>query len=97
MDISKYIEFGASPRATIFLAKVARVKAFLEGPFNGIDMNSYPDYSVFPLTQPFNNSPWNYDGLENLTTIPNNSVVDWVLIELRESPDVNSAGNSTII
>ncbi len=31
MDISKYIEFGASPRATIFLAKVARVKAFLEG------------------------------------------------------------------
>ena len=31
MDISKYIEFGASPRATIFLAKVARVKAFLSG------------------------------------------------------------------
>ncbi len=31
MDISEYIEFGASPRATIFLAKVARVKAFLSG------------------------------------------------------------------
>ncbi len=31
MDISNYIEFGASPRATIFLAKVARVKAFLSG------------------------------------------------------------------
>jgi MoxR-like ATPase len=31
MDISEYIEFGASPRATIFLAKVARVKAFLQG------------------------------------------------------------------
>ncbi|MCD4744194.1 MAG: MoxR family ATPase, partial [Desulfobacteraceae bacterium] len=31
MDISKYIEFGASPRATIFIAKVARLKAFLEG------------------------------------------------------------------
>ncbi len=31
MNISDYIEFGASPRATIFLARVARVKAFLDG------------------------------------------------------------------
>jgi MoxR-like ATPase len=31
MDISEYIDFGASPRATIFIAKVARVKAFLSG------------------------------------------------------------------
>ncbi len=31
MNISEYIEFGASPRATIFLARVARVKAFLSG------------------------------------------------------------------
>ncbi|THB72518.1 MAG: MoxR family ATPase [Desulfobacteraceae bacterium] len=31
MDIAEYIEYGASPRATIFLAKAARVKAFLSG------------------------------------------------------------------
>ncbi len=31
MDIAPYIEFGASPRATISLAKAARVAAFLEG------------------------------------------------------------------
>ncbi len=31
MDIAPYIEFGASPRATIFLAKASRVCAFLEG------------------------------------------------------------------
>ena len=31
MDVARYIEFGASPRATIFLAKAARVKAFLSG------------------------------------------------------------------
>ncbi len=30
-DITRYIEFGASPRATIFLAKAARVRAFLAG------------------------------------------------------------------
>ncbi len=31
MDIAEYIEFGASPRASIFLAKAARVNAFLAG------------------------------------------------------------------
>jgi len=31
MDISHYIQFGASPRATIFLSLVARAYAFLQG------------------------------------------------------------------
>jgi MoxR-like ATPase len=31
MDLGQYIEFGASPRASIFLAKAARVAAFLSG------------------------------------------------------------------
>jgi len=31
MDVGKYIEYGASPRASIFLAKAARVNAFLSG------------------------------------------------------------------
>jgi len=31
MDISEYVEFGASPRATLFLAQAARVTAFLQG------------------------------------------------------------------
>lgn len=31
VDAAPYIEFGASPRATIFLAKAARVNAFLSG------------------------------------------------------------------
>ena len=31
IDISEYIEFGASPRATIFLARAARITAFLQG------------------------------------------------------------------
>ncbi len=31
MDVAEYIEFGASPRASIFLAKAARVNAFLSG------------------------------------------------------------------
>ena len=31
MNLGQYIEFGASPRASIFLAKAARVNAFLAG------------------------------------------------------------------
>ncbi len=31
MDIGEYVDFGASPRATISLAQVARVTAFLQG------------------------------------------------------------------
>jgi len=31
MKVAEYIEYGASPRATIFLAKAARVAAFLSG------------------------------------------------------------------
>ncbi len=31
IDISDYIQYGASPRATIFLSLVARARAFLEG------------------------------------------------------------------
>lgn len=31
MDIGNYVEFGASPRATLFLAQAARVNAFLQG------------------------------------------------------------------
>ncbi len=31
MKIAEYVQFGASPRATIFLAQAARVRAFLQG------------------------------------------------------------------
>ena len=38
-----------------------------------------------PLSQPFDQEPWNYDGDENVTSIPNANIVDWVLVELRET------------
>src|SRR5262249_7404376 len=31
LDIAPYIQYGASPRATIFLTRAARAQAFLEG------------------------------------------------------------------
>ncbi len=62
------------------------ITAFLEGPFNGTTMNtSVNSGGYLPLAQPFNVSPWNYMGTENVTVIPNGNVVDWVLVEIRET------------
>jgi len=72
------------------------LKVFLEGPFNGILMNVYLN-SFLPLEQPFNTSPWNYYGSENVGSIPNNDVVDWVLVELRDTTQAEFATNESII
>jgi PKD repeat protein len=69
------------------------LKVYLEGPFNGTDMSSnltgLPD---FPLTQPYNAAPWNYNETESVASIPAN-VIDWVLVELR---DATSAATATV-
>ncbi|MCD4736948.1 MAG: hypothetical protein K8R53_12965, partial [Bacteroidales bacterium] len=76
-----------------------QLSVFLEGPFNGSIMNTSLNSSGYiPLSQPFNQPPWNYTGTESVTNIPNSDIVDWVLIELRETPGgPETAGNSTII
>ena len=75
------------------------LKVYLEGPFNGTDMNTtLNDHNMIPVNQPFNMPPWNYFGDETVVTIPNSDIVDWMLIELREtSGDAASATSSTII
>ncbi|MCD4744753.1 MAG: choice-of-anchor J domain-containing protein [Bacteroidales bacterium] len=73
------------------------LKAFLNGPFNGTDMNTYLNSSTYlPLSQPYNISPWNYLGTESVIAMPNANVVDWVLVELRDTTDAASATGSTI-
>jgi len=71
-------------------------KTFLQGPFNLNSMSTTLNSSGYlPLSQPYNLSPWNYNGSESVVsgyfkTHPN--IVDWVLIELR-----TGTGASTII
>jgi hypothetical protein len=69
------------------------IRAFLEGPFNGSLMNSDLG-SVLPLNQPYNVSPWNYNGSETVIFIPPN-VVDWVLIEIRDASSAATATSAT--
>ncbi len=74
------------------------ITAILEGAFNGTDMNTtLNSLNLIPLTQPFNVSPWNYPGTESVAAMPNNDIVDWVLVELRDAADAASAGSGTII
>jgi len=80
---SRFISFiELSPSASVSLD----IKAFLEGPYNGVDMytnlNSLND---FPLLQPFNIFPWYYTGTESISAVPNTDIVDWILVELRET------------
>ena len=74
------------------------LKVFLEGPFNGTDMNTNLNSAeLLPLSQPYNTLPWNYAGNENVSGIPNPNIVDWILVELRDAPNAGTAIPSTII
>jgi hypothetical protein len=70
------------------------LKLFIEGAFsNGMMKTSLNDLTLIPLSQPYSGSPWNYGGFESVTTIPGN-VVDWVLVELRETTGDASTATS---
>jgi hypothetical protein len=71
------------------------IKVFLEGPFNGTDMNTDLNPSFLPNNQPYNIAPWNYDGIESVSAIPNTDVVDWVLVEMRDTTQANLATEET--
>ncbi|MCD4746824.1 MAG: hypothetical protein K8R58_11050 [Bacteroidales bacterium] len=70
---------------------------FLEGPYFGTEMNTYLNPDYIPLSQPYNIAPWNYTGTESVATIPNTDIVDWVLVELRDTTEAQYATGSTMI
>ncbi len=58
---------------------------YLEGAFlNGEMTTELNNSDLIPLSHPYFGSPWNYSGSESVLNIPEN-VVDWVLVDLRES------------
>lgn len=60
-------------------------RVILQGTYNGSNMNTaLNSLGHIPLSQPYTNTaPWFYTGNENVLSIPNANVVDWVLVELR--------------
>ncbi len=69
------------------------LKVFLEGPFNTTSMsNDLQTNNLIPLNQPYNTTPWNYNGSEtvsDLSSISSNTN-DWILLELRSSSNAAS-------
>lgn len=57
------------------------LKVYIEGAYN--ESHNLQNQLTLPLDQPYNVSPWNYSGGEQVDTIPSNAV-DWVLVSLRE-------------
>ena len=45
------------------------------------------------LTQPYHNSPWNYNDIESVDVMPD-SIVDWILVELRSDTSAETAVDS---
>lgn len=76
--LSKFVSLPSGVRV--------KAKVWLEGVYDqnsGEMKTNLLDRSLLPLQQPFNVSPWNYDGLEAFDVFPSNTV-DWLLIELRD-------------
>jgi hypothetical protein len=70
-----------------------QIKLFLEGPYTVGEMTTDLNTSgLIPLSQPFSELPWGYQGMEAVLSIPD-SAVDWILIELRQT--TGSASNAT--
>ena len=65
------------------------LKINLQGAYNNGTMSVDEDFEdIIPQNQPYNNTPWNYNGNEILT-ISHQNIIDWVLVELRSSADSN--------
>ncbi|MCB0806820.1 MAG: hypothetical protein KDC05_13570 [Bacteroidales bacterium] len=75
-----------------------KISIWLEGPYKQGKMNTDLNKSGYlPTSQPFNVSPWNYDGTESVPSIPNGNVVDWVLVELRSADSASAATPETVL
>lgn len=74
------------------------LKVFLEGPYNGTDMNtSLNSQLLIPLSNPYTNPPWNHLNTEGISAPPEPNVVDWILVEFRDAPTAATATPSTSI
>jgi PKD repeat protein len=74
------------------------LKVMLQGPFNGSGMDAnLCTLPQFPFSQPYGIAPWNYAGSESIASLPSGSIIDWVLIELRDAATAAQATPSTML
>ena len=76
---------------------LVKLNVILSGAYNTISQEmrtTLKQNDLIPVEQPFNRSPWNYEGTESTITANNipDDVVDWILLEARDA-----ANNFTVI
>ena len=68
----------------------ASIKVYIEGPFTDETMSTaLAENSLIPSEQPYNRTPWNYNGSEQVSSF-SGSIVDWILVELRSETSSSS-------
>lgn len=73
----------------VIVSNGLNIKVFLQGAWQagkGSMRTQLKNLPTFPLTQPYNVAPWFYTGNETVDSTTQ-GMVDWVLVELRSSPD----------
>ncbi len=98
--------FEFDPNNRIFwTGRSLALKAYLEGPFNGTNLNTTLN-AILPTSHPFNpalpyfgnlSPDWYYTGAGSVGAIPNVNIVDWILIELRDAVNAASATPATTV
>ena len=78
------------------------IQLFLEGPYDsitGLMSTVLNDNGLLPLSQPFDSNPaaeWYYNGNETVAAIPNANIVDWLLLQTRDTTSAAYATSATI-
>lgn len=65
------------------------IKVYIEGyyePANNLMRTALTEKELLPLAQPFNRTPFNYLGTEQITTL-DPDIVDWLLLGIRDAVD----------
>lgn len=81
--ISQTIQVSATPAPRYY------INALLQGAYigNGTMQSTLNEYNLLPTAQPYNQSPWNYNGTETVNNM-RDDVTDWVLIELHATTNL---------
>lgn len=86
VDVGNTIYYPANCPPDVTTDVPVKVKSYLQGAFdaNTSEMRTtLLANNMLPTAQPFNTTPWNYNGTETVANFPTNTV-DWVLIEVRD-------------
>ena len=82
------VDIGATESQNALPDMNLNITIMLEGSFAGPAMaTGLNDLGLLPLAQPYDTLPWCYYGSEAVAEIADADIVDWVLVELRNSAD----------